>query len=332
MMGCEYMRDEMNQILTQEEIQEIESFGITLNSDLLDPKVDIVFKAMLTSQSSESKKALIHFLSAILQRNIKKVIVLNNELANTGVFQKQSIFDIHVGFDEDDEADIEMQMVLSDNMINRSEYNTAKLFSSQNIKGKPYTALKKVYSVIIMNFTLFVGQPKFFDEYMYRNPEGKILSGNTKIIYIELTKLDEVEKKAVSEMTKIEKWALFLKYVNQKGKQDLIQSIINSEEGIRMGAEVLETISKDREEFSRYFHYLKAEIDRESQLIYAHQQGMEKGMQQGMEKGKTEAAISIIKEFRATVSRAMEITKLPEEKRDELIRDLENQQIPYTLQ
>jgi len=120
---------------------------------------------------------------------------------------------------------------------------------------------------------------------MYRNPEGRILSGNTKIIYIELTKLGEIEKKPVSEMTGMEKWALFLKYFTNKKKQSLIQEIISSEEGIRMGAEVLETISKDREEFSRYFHYLKAEIDRESQRIYAHRKGVDEGIVIGKEEG-----------------------------------------------
>ena len=161
-----------------------------------------------------------------------------------------------------------------------------------------------------------------------------------------LTKLEEVEKKPVSEMTGMEKWALFLKHVNQKRKQSLIHEIIKSEEGIRMGAEVLETISKDRKEFSRYFHYLKGEIDRESQLIYAHRkgkaegkeegkaegkaEGMAEGMEQGMAKGKIEAAISMIKELQITVSKAMEIINLPEERRAVLIQELENQQIPFS--
>ena len=43
-----------------------------------------------------------------------------------------------------------------------------------------------------------------------------------------------------------------------------------------MGVKVLETISKDRKEFIRYFHYLKAEIDRESQIIYAQDKAIEK--------------------------------------------------------
>ena len=160
------MIDEINKILTPEEIENIESKGITLNSELLDPKVDIVFKAMLTSKCPESKKALIHFLSSMLQRNVTEATVLNNELANTGIFQKQSVFDIHVGFDEGDEANVEMQMELTDDLTNRSEYNTAKLFGSQDIKGKDYTELKKAYTIIIMNFTLFKEHPYFYDEYV----------------------------------------------------------------------------------------------------------------------------------------------------------------------
>ena len=108
-----------------------------------------------------------------------------------------------------------------------------------------------------------------------------------------------------------------------------------SEEGIRMGVEVLETISQDRKEFSRYFHYLKAEIDRESQLIYAHRKGIAQGITEGIAQGKTEGkietAVNMIKELQMTVSKAMEITKLPEEKKAELIQELENQQIPYIL-
>jgi len=159
------MIDEINKILTPEEINNIESKGVILNSELLDPKVDIVFKAMLTSKCPESKKALIHFLCSVLQRNITQATVINNELANTGTHQKQSAFDIHVCFDEGDEADIEMQMELKDNLVNRSEYCIAKLFSSQSIKGEAYEDIKKAYAIIIMNFTLFKEHPYFYDEY-----------------------------------------------------------------------------------------------------------------------------------------------------------------------
>jgi len=92
-----------------------------------------------------------------------------------------------------------------------------------------------------------------------------------------------------------------------------------------MGAEILETISKDRKEFSRYFHYLKAVNDRESQLISAHR----KGMAQGIEQNKIETTINMIKKLHMTVSEAMEITMLSEEKKADLTLELEKQQIPY---
>jgi len=74
-----------------------------------------------------------------------------------------------------------------------------------------------------------------------------------------------------------------------------------------MGAEVLETISKDREEFSRYFHYLKAEIDRDSQRIHAHrtgiEQGMAKGIEQGMAKGIEQGMAKGIEQGKAEMAR-----------------------------
>jgi hypothetical protein len=64
---------------------------------------------------------------------------------------------------------------------------------------------------------------------MYRNAEGSVLSGNTQIIFIELTKLDKVLEKPVSEMTDIEKWSVYLRYANHADKQALIQEIKDSQ-------------------------------------------------------------------------------------------------------
>ena len=117
----------------------------------------------------------------------------------------------------------------------------------------------------------------------------------------------------------------------------LNDEIIKSEDGIRMVVEILETISKDRKEFSRYFHYLKAENDRESQLISAYRKGMAQGIEQcmaqgivqGKEQGKIDAAINMIKKLQMKVSEAMEITMLSEENKAELTLELEKQQVPY---
>ena len=199
----------INEILTPDDIAYLESLGVVVDGELLDPKIDLVFKAMLTTDSEASRTALKDILSCALLRRISMVRVANNELASTGLMQKQANFDLHAVFDDDDEAEIEMQMRLRDNVVNRSEFNTSKLYSSQEIKGKLFDDLKKVYMIMILNSTLFHDRKEFIDYYTFRNAEGRVLSGNMNIIFIELSKLGEVEKKPVSEMSGIERWALF---------------------------------------------------------------------------------------------------------------------------
>jgi predicted transposase YdaD len=94
--------------------------------------------------------------------------------------------------------------------------------------------------------------------------------------------------KPVSEMTGLERWSVFLRYANHKSKQSLIQQIKDSEEGIKMGAEMLETISSDREQFLIYFSRMKQEIDHDSQLLYAEKKGKIEGIIEGKKAGKKE--------------------------------------------
>jgi hypothetical protein len=189
---------------------------------------------------------------------------------------------------------------------------------------------------------------------MYRNRRGRVLSGNTQIVFIELSKLDKVLLKPVKKMTALEKWALFLRYANHADKQDLIHEILNGEEGVKMGAAVLNTLSKSEEERIACYYRLKAENDRTSQLLYARDEGiaegmvkgmvkgmekgmekgmakgmekgmakgMEKGMEKGMAKGKIEAAINMIKRYKIGVTEAMEVLKLPEGDRGNLVEEL----------
>ena len=64
----------------------------------------------------------------------------------------------------------------------------------------------------------------------------------------ELSKLDEIIKKSVEEMSAPEHWAIFFKYLTDKSKRRKINKIIELEEGIAMASEVLINISKDEKE------------------------------------------------------------------------------------
>ena len=73
---------------------------------------------------------------------------------------------------------------------------------------------------------------------------------------------------------------------------------------------------------------------RQKGLQEGRQKGLQEGLQEGKlvgkQEGKLEATIGIIKEFNATVTKAMEVTKLSDEEREKLICELKRQNIPYT--
>ena len=58
------MNEEIRQYLSEEDIAYFESLGINLKSELLDPKIDSVFRAIFTANSKESIGALTNLLSS----------------------------------------------------------------------------------------------------------------------------------------------------------------------------------------------------------------------------------------------------------------------------
>jgi len=69
---------------------------------------------------------------------------------------------------------------------------------------------------------------------------------------------------------------------------------------------------------------------RQEGLHEGRKEGLQEGKLVGKQEGKLEATIGIIKEFNATVTKAMEVTKLSDEEREKLICELKRQNIPYT--
>jgi len=111
---------------------------------------------------------------------------------------------------------------------------------------------------------VFVHNLKYYDE------KNKVsLNGRSHIITIELTKLEKIAKKPVAEMTPLERWAVFFKYTTDKEKRELVNEIIESEEGIAMAGQVLLSISKDEHERARLTSEYKYAVDLQSKVVNA---------------------------------------------------------------
>ncbi|MDR1618083.1 MAG: hypothetical protein LBS06_03420, partial [Treponema sp.] len=116
----------------------------------------------------------------------------------------------------------------------------------------------------------------------YYDPvHGIPLGGRSRIITLELSKLDRIIEKPAGEMTASEHWAVYFRYLTDKTKRQKINEIVQCEEGIAMASEVLITISKDEVERARLMSELKYELDTQSKLVHAQREGHREGRQEG---------------------------------------------------
>jgi flagellar biosynthesis/type III secretory pathway protein FliH len=120
------------------------------------------------------------------------------------------------------------------------------------------------------------------------------LNGRSRIITLELSKLDKVVKKPIKDMSAPELWGVFFRYLQDKAKRGIINEILELEEGIAMASEVLMTIIRDEVERARLESELKYELDTQSKLVHAKREGIREGMQEGERKGMQKGEQKII--------------------------------------
>ncbi|MEM9462866.1 MAG: Rpn family recombination-promoting nuclease/putative transposase, partial [Myxococcota bacterium] len=106
--------------------------------DLLDPKLDLVFKRLLTREP----RLLIDMLTGLLARPIRNVDILNPEIPGELPFDKLVALDIRARLDDDSRVDLEMQRRPDPDLAERMIYYTARDYSTQLRRGDEYHPLK----------------------------------------------------------------------------------------------------------------------------------------------------------------------------------------------
>ena len=214
---------------------------------------DIVFKAMLGSDTEDSREALRSLLSACTHREITSVRLANNDLIPAHLEAKSSRLDVHVTFNDGEAADLEMQVDISDDDLKaRAELYTALLLAAQSKKGKHYEEAKRVYQIFFLNCVLFPQSDKLPRRYGYREEkEHDRLNDLTEIIFYEMPKLerrvqDYLGGKINAEnLSEEEKWCMFMKYHHEEQAGKLIEDICRNEEGIMRAEKTVNGISRD---------------------------------------------------------------------------------------
>lgn len=259
---------------------------------LLSPIYDFTFKSIFSQETDESKLALKSFLSAVLNRQIKSVIVKSNEPVKETKKQKNMTFDVCVEFDNGEISDIEMQAwkqkydygMRAEIMISRLLTNNAK---KGNRKEKEWKA-PKVYQISILNFHYKESDNETLTWYTLQSDSGKKLTDRQNVIFIDLPKIREKLGTPVEKLSHIERWGMFFSYVDDECQKEYIDEILKQEEGIMAAERIVKTMSKANDNWyaqnSRYI----AECDYNTSMSNARQEGIAEGAQhQAIEDAKS---------------------------------------------
>jgi predicted transposase/invertase (TIGR01784 family) len=238
--------------------------------------MDNVFKAVFTKDSPESRGALSKLLSAVIGRELSVISITANEPPIENIRDRQIRFDLSCKAEDGGLLNVEMSLNPDKCEPVRLEFHAGKLFTGQDIRGggKTYNDLKEAYQIAILVKGRFFEGEVFLHKFEYYDKEFRVtLGGRTRIITLELGKLEYLVHKPVEKMSAVERWGFYFRYLRDKEKRGKINEIMEREEGIAMASEVVMTISKDEIERARLMSEYKYELDTQSRIGHARQEG-----------------------------------------------------------
>ena len=148
---------------------------------------------------------------------------------------------------------------------------------------------------------------------------GELLSDAVHVIFVELSKLGEIMKKPVKEMTVLDKWAVFFQYAQDPRYRETVNRVIESEEVLTVAGELLMSISQNERERAIFRSRRKFQTDYASDMATAEDNGRRIGRAEGRAEGRMEIAQNALRK-RIPIEDIMDITGLTREEVEQLAR------------
>ena len=301
---------------------------LPMDLDILPPSDDRVFKLILTSP--DAKPVLADLITSIIKRPVVGVEVRNNEIPPSDTEEKAQRFDVNCRIDDGSQVDLEMQAsrIQEDsdgqhqNLKGKSVYYLCDLHSSQPSKGvRRYDRLAQTYQVTFCSYTVFPNRTDYVNTFSLRHDkDNELLSDAVHVVYVELSKLQEVIRKSVNDMTDLEKWAVFFQYAGEPTYRETVNKVIASKEELQMAGELLMSISQDERERAVFRSRRMYQTDLQSDLATAEDRGERRGRAEGM----AASIKNLMDSMGWTIDQAMAALKIPEGDRAKYTRMLNN--------
>ena len=206
-----------------------------------------------------------------------------------------------------------------DKAISKSIYYLTDLHSSQPAKGlRRYDRLAQSYQITFCSYTVFPDTPDYVNSFSLRHDTtGELLTDAISLTFVELSKLGEVVKKPVSNMTDLDKWSVFFQYAPDLEHREIVNKVIESKEVLQVAGNLLMSISQNERERAIFRSRRKFQTDMQSDLATAEDNGRVAG--------RAERSIEIARnalQMKMTVADIVQLTGLTLEEIENLRKEI----------
>jgi conserved hypothetical protein (putative transposase or invertase) len=247
----------------------------------LDPKNDLTFKRIF----GEHPDLLIGFLNALMplspDRLIEEIEYISPEQVPVNPLKKNSIVDVKCRDKSGRIFIVEMQMLWTDDFMQRIVFNAGKAYIQQLDKSESYKLLQPVYSLAILNSNFDRLTDEFFHHYSIVNKKNteEVIEG-LEFVLIELEKF-KPEKWADRKMAVL--WLRFLKEVGENMRK-LPDELADNEQILRAAVlcEEAAFTPEELEVYDKYWDMIRVEKTlREGSLAEGRAKGHAEGRAEG---------------------------------------------------
>lgn len=240
---------------------------------LMSPKVDFAFKLLFGDE--KNKDILIAFLNAVLKMpegELQGIELINTELLREFSEDRKGILDVRAKTRQGEQIDIEIQVLDTEFMPERTLFYWSKMYTGQINPGDTYDKLKKCITINIVDFAFLPIKKVYSSFHLLEDETGHKLTDVLEVHFLELPKLfdDAIPK---DENDPIVDWMMFIDGKSRK----VMEMLSEKNEKIKKAFDILQVISQD-EKARMSYEAREAEIrDQQTRLKTAREEGKIEG-------------------------------------------------------
>jgi len=208
--------------------------------DMLSVKNDLIFKMIFGDP--KNKDIMENFLKSVLDiphDEYDEMEIIDPNLRLDAPDGKIGILDIKLRTKNGKIVDVELQLLRTPEMIERILFYSSKMFTEQIGTGDSYKEIKKVISILILDYDMIKNKPKYIHKFLLHDKsDNTTLTDLLEIYVLELGKLPKQ-----TDDTKLYDW---LSLFNAK-KEEEFSMIAERTPEIKSAVMLVKELSEDEE-------------------------------------------------------------------------------------